>query len=307
MLVTTCTHCQARFRVTPQQLNEKQGQVRCGRCRKVFNGFEALERFPDDDTGTRLLAQREAAERGTMPAPVEPAPEEDLPEIESVEAAPPIEVDLPVHDEPEPAPAPESAPAAEPVPLPIAPPEAAPAVSPKRARVVREPELTLEPPPRKRVARAWSFGVVLLALVLALEAAFAMRTPLAQRYPVIRPPLEAVCAKVGCTVPYSRQEGLLKLEESDMQEVPGKPNEIALGARLRNLAGVAQEYPYVELTLTDFTGQPAARRVLRPTDYLGRPVRAGEVVPAGGEITLQLRIETPGLKPTGYELFLFYP
>jgi len=92
-----------------------------------------------------------------------------------------------------------------------------------------------------------------------------------------------------------------------MQEVPGKPDEIALGARLRNLAGVPQEYPHVELTLTDFTGQPAARRVLRPTDYLGRALRPDEVLPAGGEITLQLRIQTPGMKPTGYEIFLFYP
>jgi len=56
MLITTCAHCKARFRVTPQQLNAKQGQVRCGRCSQVFNGFQILERFPDDDTGGRLLA-----------------------------------------------------------------------------------------------------------------------------------------------------------------------------------------------------------------------------------------------------------
>ena len=48
MLITTCTQCGARFRVTPGQLNAKQGQVRCGRCRTVFNGFQSLERHPDD-------------------------------------------------------------------------------------------------------------------------------------------------------------------------------------------------------------------------------------------------------------------
>ncbi|MBC8022510.1 MAG: zinc-ribbon domain-containing protein, partial [Burkholderiales bacterium] len=63
MLITTCGQCGARFRVTPQQLNAKQGQVRCGSCQGVFNGFEALERHPDDDTGSRLLAAREAADR----------------------------------------------------------------------------------------------------------------------------------------------------------------------------------------------------------------------------------------------------
>jgi hypothetical protein len=92
-----------------------------------------------------------------------------------------------------------------------------------------------------------------------------------------------------------------------MLEVPGKPTEIALGARIRNLATVAQEYPYLELTLTDFTGQAAARRVLRPTDYLGRPLLQGEVLAPGSEVALQLRLETPRIKATGYELLLFYP
>jgi len=86
VLITTCTHCLARFRVTPQQLNAKQGQVRCGRCGQVFSGFEALERFPDDDTGARLLAAREAAEKAT--ATGEEMPPEALPEVQAVDPAP---------------------------------------------------------------------------------------------------------------------------------------------------------------------------------------------------------------------------
>src|SRR6185369_16847448 len=74
MLITTCTHCLARFRVTPGQLNLKQGQVRCGHCNQVFSGFEALERFPDDDTGTRILAARAAAAPESSTAPAIPPP-----------------------------------------------------------------------------------------------------------------------------------------------------------------------------------------------------------------------------------------
>ena len=92
-----------------------------------------------------------------------------------------------------------------------------------------------------------------------------------------------------------------------VSDVNGKANQIALGARIRNLAPHAQEYPYLELTLTDLTGQAAARRVIRPTDYLGRPVAAGEVLSASGELAIQLRLETRNLKATGYELMLFYP
>ncbi|MGZ5098322.1 MAG: zinc-ribbon and DUF3426 domain-containing protein [Usitatibacter sp.] len=287
MLITTCTHCKAKFRVTPQQLNARQGQVRCGRCHAVFSGFESLERFPDDDTGARLLAAREALESAAQePAPsfIETLSEDDLPEIEMVTDVPsvPLPVELGA--------------------APSTPFSPARAPAPASAQ-----EFSLETAPRKPLSRAWSFGVVLLAIILAGELVFAFRGPLAQRYPALRPPLESVCAQVQCTVPWAREDGLLKLEESELLEVPGKPNEIALGARIRNLASVAQEYPYLELTLTDLTGQAAARRVLRPTDYLGRPVVPGEVLAPGVEVAIQLRLETPRIKATGYELLLFYP
>ena len=100
---------------------------------------------------------------------------------------------------------------------------------------------------------------------------------------------------------------MLRLEDSELLEVPGRPQEIALGARIRNLATVSQEYPHLELTLTDLTGQAAIRRVLRPTDYLGRPVTGTQVMAPGSEIAIQLRLETPRIKATGYELLLFYP
>ena len=284
MLITTCGNCQARFRVTPQQLNARQGQVRCGKCQGVFNGFQALERFPDDDTGGRLLAaqdqrERESAERTATDAAqtyrASPqSPTIDMPDLETVDERPP---------------------------------------TPPPPRQVYVPpaylakELTLDLPPEDPPSRAWWFGVALLLMVLLAELAFAFRGPAAQRYPALRPSLEAACVWMKCSVPYAREDGLLKLEESELLEVPGKPSEIALAVRIRNLASVAQEYPHLELTLTDNSGQAAARRVLRPTDYLGRPLGAGEVIPPGVELALQLRLETPRLKATGYELLLFYP
>jgi predicted Zn finger-like uncharacterized protein len=284
MLITTCSHCGARFRVTPQQLNVKQGQVRCGSCQRVFSGFEALERHPDDDTGSRLAAARETAERAlkTEP-PIEPLA--DLEDLESIET---------VTEQAEPAAS--QAPAAEPE-IP----------QPRQQRLLR-PDLMIPPPPKREPpARAWSFGVALMVLVIAAEIAYGYRGPLAQRYPALRPALESVCARTGCSVPWSREEQLLRLEDSELLEVPGKPQEIALGARIRNLASVAQEYPHLELTLTDLTGQAAIRRVLRPTDYLGRPLAGVEVMAPGSEISVQLRLETPRIKATGYELLLFYP
>jgi predicted Zn finger-like uncharacterized protein len=297
VLITTCSHCRARFRVTPQQLNAKQGQVRCGRCQSLFNGFESLERFPDDDTGARLLAAREAAERAAAgserpPASVkvEAVSFEELPDIETLQPSDDNEPTPSLVEEPAPAPS-------------TPPPAARPPARETRHSTITLPEIPRPDPP----ARAWAFGSALLVVVLAAELAYDYRGPIAQRYPVLRPYFESACGSLGCTVPWAREEGLLKLEDSELLEVPGKPSEIALNARIRNLAAVAQEYPYVELTLTDVSGQAAIRRVLRPTDYLGRPVNGSEIIAPGAELSLQLRLETPRIKATGYELLLFYP
>ena len=167
-------------------------------------------------------------------------------------------------------------------------------------------DLPLDEPPA-RPSRAWSFGVALLLLVIGCEAAYAFRAPLAQQYPPLRPYLESACARIGCAVPWQRDDRLLKLEDSELLEVPGQPDQIALGARIRNLASVAQEYPHLELTLTDVTGQQAARKVLRPADYLGHAPARDEVLGPGAEVAIQLRLATAHMKATGYELLLFYP
>jgi predicted Zn finger-like uncharacterized protein len=297
MLITTCTHCLARFRVTPQQLNAKQGQVRCGRCRKVFSGFEALERYPDDDTGSRLLAAREAQLRRTEPGlESESVPLEDVPESTPVST-------------PAPSPPPTPTPAPMPVPVPREGPPSKPLEerAPERPRGPVVTTYAVERDPAGPPSRAWALGAALLAVILAAEVTYATRGTLAQRYPVLRPVLDSACGAFGCSVPWPNNDALLKLEDSELLEIPGRPDQISLGARIRNLAPAAQEYPFLELTLTDLTGQAAARRVIRPGDYLGRPVGAGETIAAGAEIAIQLRLETRGLKATGYELLLFYP
>jgi predicted Zn finger-like uncharacterized protein len=313
MLVTTCKHCAARFRVTPEQLNLRQGQVRCGQCHEVFNGFESLERFPGDDTGARLLAARAAkapahdiledlgnSDFGTRLRPGAPAPATGPatepprgPELTDIPPLPEVP-DLVV----EPGEARADLETAEAG-------EAPPQPDPMLAVAALEQSIAAAAP--KRVSRAWSFGVALAALVLALQLAYAWRSQLAQQYPDLRPILEAACAKAGCTVPWVNDEAALKLEDSELLEVPGKPGQIALQARIRNLSPAAQEFPHLELTLTDVTGQTAVRRVLRPADYLGRAPYPGEVMAGASEVLVSVRLETARIRPTGYELLLFYP
>ena len=56
-LTTRCIHCQTVFRITLEQLQAHGGQVRCGRCMKVFNGLDVLARHIEDQANntTRFL------------------------------------------------------------------------------------------------------------------------------------------------------------------------------------------------------------------------------------------------------------
>lgn len=295
MLITTCTHCLARFRVTPQQLNAKQGQVRCGRCHQVFSGFEALERFPDDDTGARLLAAREAAERSAAATDAE-TPPESLPEVQPVDPVPASAAAAPV--------------TARAAPAYVEPPAPTPSTphrpstrTPPRPRVEYE---QTDPVVAERPSRAWAFGVFILVLVLAAEATYAFRAQVAQRFPQARPWLAKACEPLRCSIPWRQEEEQLRTEESDLYEVPGTPGEFLLTARVRNLASMPQAYPYMDLTLTDRTGQAAAKRVLKPADYLGRTPAPDEALAPGADLAIQLRIATPRLHPTGYHVEFIY-
>ncbi len=41
-MITQCHACSTHFRVTPEQLQAHQGQVRCGKCMTVFDGLKVI-------------------------------------------------------------------------------------------------------------------------------------------------------------------------------------------------------------------------------------------------------------------------
>ena len=42
-MLTVCSHCKTRFRISAEQLRAAQGQVRCGKCHEVFDAFEGMD------------------------------------------------------------------------------------------------------------------------------------------------------------------------------------------------------------------------------------------------------------------------
>ncbi len=67
-LATRCPHCQTSFRVTMQQLELREGLVRCGTCREIFNGIDSVFEY-EPGQGFELTAPpagQDIADRMTL-------------------------------------------------------------------------------------------------------------------------------------------------------------------------------------------------------------------------------------------------
>ena len=163
------------------------------------------------------------------------------------------------------------------------------------------------PPPRRSLA--WAFCVVLALVALAAQAAHYFRTEVAVLVPETRPYLAQACAVLKCELKLPRRPKLMAIESSDLQADGRRDNVIVLNAVLRNQAQFAQEYPALELTLTDERDEAVARRVLMPADYLaGLPAdQIARGIGAGAEAALRVYFDTGGLRAIGYRMYLFFP
>jgi hypothetical protein len=112
---------------------------------------------------------------------------------------------------------------------------------------------------------------------------------------------------LGCELPLPRRIDLMSIEASDLQADTNNSSVMVLSATLKNRAIFSQQYPLLELTLTDAQDQPLVRRVLAPQDYLGRAASTEAGFGANTEIAIKVFIESAQIKATGYRLYLFYP
>lgn len=294
MLLTTCPNCQAQFKVSPEQLNVRSGRVMCGRCRHVFNSFESLQRI-DSTLGDGPISQQ----------PVPPRPPSSAVERDSTGEAPLLE-ESPQPTERANPPAidiggPPSVPAFLDASQPTRPPEAN-TLSPYR----NAPLLPKEAPPAPRSV-GWTVMAVLAGLSLLIQIAYLWRSQIVSQYPVVRPHFEKACGWVGCSVPWGRDASALKVESSDLIEELGAKGRFLLTATIANRAAVVQDFPHLELSLTDTNNQTLSRRVLTPDAYLGASGLRGDGMAPGASAAINVRIDSQLGNASGYHIELFFP
>ncbi|HEU4352177.1 MAG TPA: zinc-ribbon and DUF3426 domain-containing protein [Burkholderiales bacterium] len=170
----------------------------------------------------------------------------------------------------------------------------------------RLPNFMAPAAPARRRAWIWALATAVAAVLLAAQVGYRYRAEIATLMPATRAPLLATCQWLGCKVALPRRAEVLSIESSDLQADPRRQNVIVLHALIRNRSRLPQQYPALELTLTDEGGQPVLRRVLLPSDYVELERVSGGIA-AGGEAALRVYLDSSGAPVTSYRLYLFYP
>lgn len=171
------------------------------------------------------------------------------------------------------------------------------------------PEFLLRQEPSARSWLLWGPLALLAAAALLAQATYRYRTEIAVLVPAARAGIASACRLLRCEIPLPRRPELMSIDSSDLQADARSDTVMVLNAVLRNRAPFPQEFPALELTLTDERDKPILRRVLFPRDYLdsARAPGIAQGLSAGAEMSLRVSLDAGKARATGYRLYLFYP
>ncbi len=325
-LVTRCPACATAFRVTPLHLQAHGGDVRCGHCAQIFNGFATLATMqdPEDvDLPATVVAD-------TPESPHKTPSVNDLPTsaLSDKKVSPPASghkiiqpevageaVTKAVTEEatnPEPPTAAESVPHASDTATPrnYAPQDHAPhnnAFGNDALEDDAAESYAFDAAPSRKNSAGWGFASLLLLVVLAAQAIYFYRAELSAIAPGAKPYLEQYCELLQCTIPLPQNAELLSIESSEMRANTQHAGVVTLIAIVRNHAPYPQAFPLFELTLTGPQDQSLARHVFGPAAYLGGDMDPAGTIAPDNEFNVKLQLDSGDLNAAGYRLFLFYP
>jgi predicted Zn finger-like uncharacterized protein len=268
-MYTQCPACLTTFKVTPAQLAARGGVVRCGICSAVFHAEQRRLQVPPPASPT-----------------VAPEPEEKPPPgtgqrrraVKERRVTPRRRRDL-----------------IRPVP--------APSVDAADFPIVTDRKTPARPRPLLRAA-LWSLGNLAMLLLLAGQFVFFYRDDLAG-IPSWRPWVAEFCGYARCELRPLRDIAAIELLQTTIAPHPQYANALRIRTTLVNRAAFAQDYPGMEVSLTDNGGRVIARRTFTPAQYL--PATAAGAMPPNVAIASLLDVTNPDTRAVGYEIRLVAP
>jgi len=267
-LVTRCPGCGTTFRVNSVQLQAYGGEVRCGHCQRIFNGFATL------------ITVNESAIESPSPSQFQ---------SQSISEPETSTENLAVITNPGNA----------------MDPRVPTDWNPEITEASRNP--FDDNKPANQSQGMWGLANVLLLLLLIGQIAYVYRAELTIISPGIRPYLERYCGFIACTVPYPQDIKQLGVESSDLQKnLARQPEVTTMRAIISNHASFPQALPALQLLLLDVHDQIITSRIFTAQDYLLDQDKSLQFIEPRREIEIRLDFDSSQLNALGYRLQLLY-
>ncbi|NOL50857.1 zinc-ribbon and DUF3426 domain-containing protein [Pelistega suis] len=332
MMKTCCPQCETVLTLNQQQIEQRNGMVRCGVCRQVFNALEHLYEEEDDypilneDHEPELIQPHVEphyrAHQSSSPkfsGAVRPV---EVPRKEE-HAQPTVHIHVnnavpsaPTHERGEPR-----------IVMNAVEPEDNHYIG-GDARHTRDVRIHDDDsdfrivgdsvydedyePTRRRSSGLGLFVLVLLALLLIVGQVFYIfRNQISTSFPAARPVLTQMCALFKCEVGVQKSVDNLGLENVlisvDKTKLPKRgQHALLLQAVLVNKVDQAQEWPMLILRLKNAEGAVMNSKNIQPKEYLATE-QVLQLFPAQSRQAINLPFMLEGDAISSYEVSIFYP
>lgn len=314
-MLTTCTECGTRFRLSAEQLRQAGGQVRCGRCGEIFDAFIHLH--GDDGTPWSLPPDDLTDIKATQPLPMPDAGAEtpdaddedlfgdtdDLPTTPSSRIEPRMDdlfADLDL-DSGSPATLPDLDHELD------TGDEFAAELGTLEPEPDRLPDTELPPhdhlvayPHRRRQRLWWGAGSILLALLLAAQWVNANRQALSRNL-VIGPSLSALYTVLGHPLAPPQALDAWQISNTNVTSDPDAAIALSITGSLANTANFSQTWPLLRVELTDRYGDVLRLRDFRPDQYL-TAAQASTLPAPGSAAHFRIDVVDPGADAVGFQV-----
>mgnify|MGYP000889789866 CR=1 FL=1 len=324
---TRCTKCETIFNITEDQLALRDGLVRCGICKNVFNGREAL--LPEEVDDFPVLEHEQAVWpeepiiAGHEVSNIYPEDAGDInqPDLSEKPDEPTLRDEPDFHmghdagiydnEENEPALGRQSwQQAAEPIMLQDEPPGIYDD-QPLKMDADDAGNYTASGYYQRTTSIYWILGIFLGLLVLIAQSLVVYRNQLVNIAPALQPTLQRICQVAGCELGSDKNLASLQLKNWVLKpDLAANPQDgvtaLRLQFTLRNNDARAQIWPLLVINLKNQQGLIEITKILEPGEYVPRNLLEQKFQP-GTEVFINVPLAVFNVAVSGFELSLVYP
>lgn len=236
-MFTICPSCSRQFRITARQLSAVKGLVQCGFCGKQFNALERLHDQPQPILKAPVSVELDGQQE----------PRFDLGDQADDTQVSPLKTRVPNH---------------------VLRENTAQQIEP--ADELINTLLDDDTVRKSGMARVlWSFGVLLLILIMVLQFAWFNRDEILSRYPQYLPVAKQLCERLRCEVIRDQAVASIVVLNRDVRDHPGFYNVLLVNVTIENQSTQVVPYPVILLSLYDTNGRKSGYRQFSPREYLG--------------------------------------